>query len=60
MNLEQIAQKAGVSKSAVSFALNGKPGIGAETRERILRIADEYGYLPKARAAGRPIPPQSR
>jgi LacI family transcriptional regulator len=52
MNLEQIAKKAGVSKSAVSFALNGKPGIGAETRERILRIAGEFGYLPKARAAG--------
>lgn len=51
MNMEDIAKEAGVSKSAVSFALNGKPGIGAETRERIIRIAKEHGYVPKAKAA---------
>lgn len=51
MNMEEIAKKAGVSKSAVSFAMNGKPGIATETRERILQIAKEHGYLPKAKAA---------
>ncbi len=51
MKMEDIARLAGVSKSAVSFALSGKPGIGPETRERILRIAKESGYLPKTRLA---------
>jgi len=50
VKMEDIAKLAGVSKSAVSIALNGKPGIGAETRERILKIAKENGYLPKNRA----------
>ncbi|WP_028609925.1 LacI family DNA-binding transcriptional regulator [Paenibacillus harenae] len=51
MNIEYIAKEAGVSKSAVSFALNGKPGISQETRERILAIAKQYGYTPKSKAA---------
>lgn len=46
--MEDIARLAGVSKSAVSLALGGKPGVSAETRERILRIAKEHGYVPKA------------
>ncbi len=49
MKLEDIARIAGVSKSAVSFAFNGKPGIGPDTRERILKIAKEHGYIPKPR-----------
>ncbi len=49
VKMEDIARLAGVSKSAVSFALSGKPGIGPETRERILQIAKESGYLPKSR-----------
>ena len=32
MKMEDIAKLAGVSKSAVSFAFNGKPGISPETR----------------------------
>lgn len=50
MKLEDIAKLAGVSKSAVSLAFNEKPGISAETRERILQIAKEYGYTPKPRS----------
>lgn len=49
MRMEDIAKLANVSKSAVSFALSGKPGISAETRERILQIANEHGYIPKNR-----------
>lgn len=52
MNVEEIAKLAGVSKSAVSIALNGKPGIGADTRERILAIAQEHGYVPRNRKNG--------
>lgn len=48
--MEEIAKIAGVSKSAVSIAINGKPGISAETRDRILQIAQDHGYSPKSRA----------
>lgn len=49
MKMEDIAKLAGVSKAAVSLALSGKPGISPETRERILQIAKESGYLPKTK-----------
>src|SRR5215472_10313359 len=39
--IADIAQRAGVTKAAVSFALNGQPGVSAATRERILAIAHE-------------------
>ena len=48
MNMEDIAKIAKVSKAAVSLALNGKPGISAGTRERILTIVRDQGYLPKS------------
>src|SRR5215469_13644289 len=41
--IADIAQRAGVTKAAVSFALNGQPGVSAATRERILAIAREIG-----------------
>lgn len=40
-----IARMAGVSPSAVSIALNGKPGISDQTRARILGIVKQSGYL---------------
>jgi DNA-binding LacI/PurR family transcriptional regulator len=33
----------------VSFALNGKPGVAADTRERILAIAHDLGWTPSLR-----------
>lgn len=39
-----IAKLAGVSPSAVSVAINGKPGISEETRARILDIARQFNY----------------
>jgi DNA-binding LacI/PurR family transcriptional regulator len=48
--IRDVAQRAGVSKGAVSFALNGRPGVADETRERILRIAEELGWRPNASA----------
>lgn len=50
LKMEDIARLAGVSKSAVSLTLSGKPGIGQDTRERILRIVQEYGYRFKRRS----------
>lgn len=45
--VKSIAQKLGVSPSAVSFALNGKSGISDETRERILAELKRCGYQKK-------------
>jgi DNA-binding LacI/PurR family transcriptional regulator len=42
--LSRIAEKAGVSKSTVSRALNNFHKVNDETRERILSIALEMGY----------------
>ena len=46
-----IARAAGVSTAAVSYALNGRPGVSVETRERIITLAQELGHpgpkLPK-------------
>lgn len=42
----EIAQLAGVSPAAVSIAINGKPGISAETRAHILEIARQHHYCP--------------
>ena len=48
--IRDIAERAGVSKGAVSYALNGRPGVSDVTRERILAIADELGWYPNRAA----------
>jgi DNA-binding LacI/PurR family transcriptional regulator len=40
----------GVTKAAVSFALNDQPGVSASTRQRILDIAREIGFQPSSAA----------
>lgn len=54
VTVRDVAGAAGVSPSAVVLALNGKPGLGPETRERILRTAEQMGYVrnAKGRAGG--------
>ncbi len=46
--IKDVADAAGVSKGAVSFAFNGRPGVSAATRVRILASAGELGYRPSA------------
>ncbi|QUQ72055.1 LacI family DNA-binding transcriptional regulator [Kutzneria sp. CA-103260] len=41
-----IARRAGVSKGAVSMALNGLPGVSEATRNRILAVARELDWHP--------------
>jgi DNA-binding LacI/PurR family transcriptional regulator len=48
--LADIASRAGVTKAAVSFALNGQPGVSAATRARILAIAHDLGFQPNSAA----------
>lgn len=52
--ISDIAARAGVSVSAVSFALNDRPGVSDETRERVRAIARELDWQPHtaARALG--------
>ena len=50
VTIADIALRAGVSKGAVSYALNGRPGISEVTRQRILKIADDIGWYPNSAA----------
>lgn len=49
---QQVAKRAGVSRTTVSFVLNDAPGsnIPEETRQRVLKAAEELGYVPNAAA----------
>lgn len=49
---KEIAKKLGISAASVSVALNGKPGVSAATRQRVLATAAEMGYYaPKTTSA---------
>ncbi|MDR1392530.1 MAG: LacI family transcriptional regulator [Bifidobacteriaceae bacterium] len=48
--IADVAQAAGVAKSAVSYALNGKPGVSEATRQRILKVADDLEWKPSPAA----------
>jgi DNA-binding LacI/PurR family transcriptional regulator len=48
--IEDVARRAGVSRSTVSYALSGKRSISAETRERIQAAITELGFTPNAGA----------
>jgi DNA-binding LacI/PurR family transcriptional regulator len=48
--IADIAEAAGVSKGAVSYALNGKAGVSERTRERIVEIAARMGWHPSSAA----------
>lgn len=46
VTIKDIAEKAGVSKAAVSFAFNNPEQLSEATLERILGVARELGYRP--------------
>src|SRR6185295_13488737 len=48
--IDDVAARAGVSSAAVSFAVNGRPGVGEDTRRRILAAAEDLGWRPSASA----------
>ncbi|QJA00391.1 LacI family DNA-binding transcriptional regulator [Leifsonia sp. PS1209] len=50
VTISDVAARARVSKSAVSFVFNGRRGLSEATTERILRAADDLGWKPNARA----------
>jgi DNA-binding LacI/PurR family transcriptional regulator len=48
--MADVAAQAGVSRTLVSFILDGKPGASEETKQRVLAVADEIGYRPDTAA----------
>jgi DNA-binding LacI/PurR family transcriptional regulator len=48
--MADVADKAGVSRALVSIVFRDQPGASQETRERVLRVADEIGYRPDSAA----------
>lgn len=44
--VEQVAERAGVSKATVSNALNGTGRLSPETRRRVIAAAHELSYVP--------------
>jgi DNA-binding LacI/PurR family transcriptional regulator len=50
VGIKEVAERAGVSITTVSHALNGKGRISAETRRRVYEIAEQLEYRPNATA----------
>lgn len=48
--IADIARRVGLSKGAVSYALNGKPGVSESTRQRVLDAARELQWSPSSAA----------
>ena len=45
ISLKDIASAAGVSEATASLALNGRKGVNAQTRDKVIAIAKEMGYV---------------
>src|ERR1044072_3870605 len=56
VSVEQVAQLAGVSRSAVSRTFTPGASVAPATREKVLRAAQELGYHVSARRACQPEP----
>ena len=50
VTLREVAQKAGLSVTTVSRALNGHDDVAAETKQAIRDVANELGYVPNLSA----------
>lgn len=70
MNIGEIAERAGVSRSTVSYALSGKRNVSEQTLARVRQVIEELNYRPNAaaralkegrtRTIGLVIPPAAR
>jgi len=46
VTIKQVAKRAGVSPTTVSYVLNGRPEVKQETVEKVLKAARELNYVP--------------
>jgi DNA-binding LacI/PurR family transcriptional regulator len=70
LNIGEIAKRAGVSRSTVSYALSGKRNVSQQTLARVQQVIEELNYRPNAaaralkegrtRTLGLVIPPAAR
>ena len=60
IKMADVARYLGISKATVSLAVNGKPGVNEQTRQRILQCIEEMekneGAMPE-KAAPEPTRP---
>lgn len=49
--INDVAEMAGVSVATVSKVFNGRKGVSEETRQRVIRIAEELDYFPNHSAS---------
>jgi LacI family transcriptional regulator len=47
VTMAKVAEHSGVSLSTVSLVLRDKPGVGRDTRQRVLEVARDLGYIPR-------------
>src|SRR5271166_3439474 len=52
ITIQDIARLAGVSKATVSRVLNHYPSVSPAVKERVMRIVQEYDFVPNAVATG--------
>ncbi len=52
LTIRDIARIAGVSTATVSRVINQKPDVDLSTRERVLHIMEEHGFVPSIAASG--------
>ncbi|HZO71344.1 MAG TPA: LacI family DNA-binding transcriptional regulator [Ktedonobacteraceae bacterium] len=52
LTIRDIARIAGVSTATVSRVFNQKPDVDPATREHVLRIMEEHGFVPSIAASG--------
>ncbi len=50
VTIDGLAERLGISRAAVSYALNGQPGVSDVTRHRVLALALELGWQPSSSA----------
>lgn len=50
VTLDDVARLSGVSRAAASRAINNRPGVRPDVRERVYRVADQLGFRPNRAA----------
>jgi DNA-binding LacI/PurR family transcriptional regulator len=48
--MRDMARRLDISKAAVSYALNGQPGVSEATRAKVLHLAKDLGWYPSSSA----------